>query len=175
MPDWRRVFKTAAVALAASAVLVFCHPLNAETPAQKQTVLDYFMRLPDKYFEVTQQGRKDLVSKENRAIVDVPQGYLRAPGDGAQPTLEVALFKQSSGGYLVGVCHNRDDENDGFLDFYVEKNGKLVEKNGMLPIKYNAGLIYTLPRHGTTISVNSSSGKTSYKLAWNGSRFEKKQ
>jgi len=73
-------------------------------------------------------------------------------GDGAQGTLQVALFRYQ-GRVLVAV---RNEADMGFLDFLRYENGrwKNVTK-AVLPVPFNERYIYTLPRYGTVIKVTT--------------------
>ncbi len=59
-----------------------------------RTVVDYYMLLPDKYFEANRQQRRHwMLDPQRGAIVDVANGYLYAVGDGAQTDIYTRLFK----------------------------------------------------------------------------------
>ena len=107
------------------------------------------------------------------AIVDISNGYLYAPGDGAQTDIYACLFKKSNGTYLMAVGYNDKDEVfETFLDFFVYDHGHMlnVTKN-VFPVRFNKNLFYLLPRWGTTIKVTNTSGKKLYDLVWTGSVF----
>jgi len=143
-----------------------------------QTVLDYYLLLPDKYFEADREQRvRWMLDTTRGAIVDTKNGYLYAPGDGAQTDLYVCLFKQPDGTYLVAVNYNDyDGVFETFLDFYTYKNGRLVDvTKATLPVAFSKNLHYVLPRYGTTIKVTNKSRKRIYDLVWVNSRFELKR
>src|SRR5919106_1956733 len=103
-----------------------CSTLAYQT-ANPHTVLDYYKLLPEKYFEANEEQRvKWMLDPGRGAIVDVKNGYLYAPGDGAQTDVYVCLFKKSDGSYLITVKSHPADTNEFTrLDFYVLKSGKL--------------------------------------------------
>lgn len=61
---------------------------------QPQTVKDYYLLLPEKYFWANQAERIDwMLDPKRGAVVDTKNGYLYAPGDGAQTDIWVCLSK----------------------------------------------------------------------------------
>ncbi|HEV2829112.1 MAG TPA: hypothetical protein VGW76_16060 [Pyrinomonadaceae bacterium] len=120
-----------------------------------------------------------MLDPKRGAIVDLKNGYLFAPGDGAQTDIYVCLFRRSDGNYLIAVNYN--DKNgvfDSFLDFYSLHQGKLQEvRSGVLPVPFDKRLYYILPRFGTTIVATDRSGKKLYDLVWlrNAFRLKKPQ
>jgi len=143
-------------------------------PNEPHTVVDYYMLLPDKYFEANRDERLHwMLDPKRGAIVDISNGYLYAPGDGAQTDIYACLFKKSNGTYLMAVGYNDKDEVfETFLDFFVYDHGHMlnVTKN-VFPVRFNKNLFYLLPRWGTTIKVTNTSGKKLYDLVWTGSVF----
>ncbi|SRR6266404_3681172 len=134
-----------------------------------QTVVDYYMLLPDKYFEANQEQRLHwMLDPKRGAIVDLKNNYLYAPGDGAQTDIYACLLKRSDGKYLIAVNYN--DKNgvfESFLDFYVYHHGRLRDvSSSVMPVAFNKRLFYELPRYGTTIMVTNKSGKKLYDLVW---------
>ena len=55
---------------------------------RKMTVVDYFLRLPDKTLEAPPR-----VWLGNAQVIDKQNGYISIAGDGAQPSFQVALFR----------------------------------------------------------------------------------
>ena len=144
---------------------------------QPQTVLDYYMLLPDKYFEANRDERLHWMLDPTRgAIVDLENGYIFAPGDGAQTDLYVCLFKRSDGKYLIAVNYNdKNDVFESFLDFYLYQQGKLYKvSRSVMSIAFNKDFYYELPRHGTAIVVTNRSGKKLYELVWTKRVFRRK-
>jgi len=148
--------------------------INAAQSSPPRTVLDYYLLLPEKYFEANKEQRvKWMLDPSRGAIVDIKNGYIFAPGDGAQTSIYVCLFKRFQGTPLVAVKSYPSD-TDEFTDlhFYEYKQGILVEvKNGVLPVKVNENLKYEMPRYGRSIEVRDRRGKRIYSLNWSGRRF----
>jgi hypothetical protein len=151
---------------------------QSASPRHPRTVVDYYMLLPDKYFEANREQRLHwMLDLKRGAIVDIPNGYLFAPGDGAQTDIYACIFKRSNGDHLVAVGYN--DKNgvfETFLDFFIYARGRLrnVTKT-VLPVRFSKLLYYDLPRHGTTIRVTNASGKKLYDLVWTGKVFHLKR
>ena len=143
-----------------------------------QTVLDYYMLLPDRYFEANREQRLHwMLDPKRGAIVDIRNGYLYAPGDGAQTDIYVCLFMRSNGKYLIAVNYNdKTGVFESFLDFYVYHDGRLRNMSrSVLPVAFNKRLYYELPRYGTTIVVTNKAGKRLYDLVWARNVFKLKR
>ena len=148
--------------------------ISAAQSSPPKTVLDYYLLLPEKYFEANKEQRvKWMLAPRNGAVVDIKNGYIYAAGDGAQTPIYVCLFKRPYGLPLVAVkSHEPDTRDYTHLDFYELKNGTLVEvKKGVLPVKINGDFKYEMPRYGTTINVRDQRGRRLYNLNWSGRRF----
>jgi hypothetical protein len=106
-------------------------------------------------------------------VVDLRNGYIFAPGDGAQTSIYVCLFKKLHGDYLIAVkSHDVDTDEYTYLDFYEYKRGTLVQvKGAVLPVKVNEEFKYKMPRYGRSIEVRDRSGKKIYSFIWSGKRF----
>ena len=166
-------------------LLIIVAVLSAESPSitlktlNPHTVLDYYLLLPEKYFEANKEERvKWMLDPRRGAIVDVKNGYLYAPGDGAQTDIYVCLFKKADGSYLIAVkTHPSDTEEYTYLEFYVLKGGgKLLDvTKTVLPVAVKEEFKYELPRYGTTIHVKKKSGRKIYDLLWVSDRFTLKK
>jgi hypothetical protein len=146
--------------------------------SKPHTVLDYYELLPEKYFEVNKEQRvKWMLDSRRGAIVDVKNGYLYAPGDGAQTDVYVCLFKKSDGSYLIAVkTHPHDTNEYTRLDLYVFKRGILLDvSKTMLPVAVNEELKYELPCYGRTILVKNKNDRRVYDLIWVADRFRLKK
>jgi hypothetical protein len=146
--------------------------------SKPRTVLDYYLLLPDKYFEANKEQRvKWMLDPKRGAIVDVRNGYIYAPGDGAQMSIYVCLFKKADGSYLIGVKSSYwEDIEYTDLDFYIYEGGGFLEvTKSVLPIAENEELKYEMPRYGTTVKVRNKRGKKIYELVWGGERFRLKR
>ena len=161
--------------------LVFALPASAKP--QRRTVLDYFKMLPSKFFEAPEkqlprmkQLRDGFNPKltEVRSIVDLRNDFLRFPGDGAQPTFDIAVFR-FRGQDTVAVFDNFEN---GQLSFWRARNGRLREvTKSVFPFRLPESSV-ELPRRGTTIQVFRGNGydvpKTRALVArflWRGGRF----
>lgn len=141
---------------------------------KKRTVYDYYMLLPNDYFNIPLASRKNLLDKNAGGIVDEKNGYLYAQGKGSQPSLEVAVFKRKSQEDIVAVCHNETKECVGFMYFYERRPRYqgVVRCPNLLPTKFDAKYNYKLPRNGKTITVTDSAGKVVHTYSWTGSKFQ---
>ena len=168
-------FLTGVLVILASSFATAAQSVNANHP---RTVVDYYMLLPDKYFEADRDQRLHwMLDPKRGAIIDVPNGYLYAPGDGAQTDIYACIFNRANGSYLVAVNYNdKDGVFETFLDFFIYERGHLTSvTKSVLPVPFNKDLFYDLPRHGTTIHVTNSSGKRLYDLVWNRRVFRVKR
>ncbi len=148
-----------------------------------KNVLQYFHLLPSRYFECEPKNRDEhirrMLDSSRGSIIDIPNGYIFAGGDAAQDDLQVCLFKQTDGSFLVGVAATGEaDEFDWHqpLVFFRLEGGRLrpVTKS-VMPFRVQKQVQYKMPRQGTTIRVQTEEGKRLYDLAWNGTKFEKRQ
>lgn len=151
-----------------------CQSTGAAQSSPPKTVLDYYRLLPENYFEANKEQRVTWMLDSGRgAVVDIKNGYIYAPGDGAQTSIYVCLFKRSHGSPLVVVkSHLSDIQDYTRLNFYEYKHGGLVEvKETVLPVKVNEEFKYTMPRYGKSIEVRNARGRKIYSLVWSGRRF----
>jgi hypothetical protein len=153
---------------------LFGAQLTAAQTAEPCTVRDYYLLLPDKYFEANREQRvKWMLDPKRGAVVDTKNGYLLAQGDGAQMSLVVCLFKNHDGTYTIGVDAT-SWEGDWYsrLNFYHYVNGTFVDvTKSVIPVALPEEHWYELPRYGTTIGVANQKRRHLYDLAWNGRRF----
>ena len=149
--------------------------VRAVKPVQPKTVVDYFLLLPQRYFEGSPSDLLSASGKTRRPIVDVGHDYILAPGGDAQPTLNVVLFRHNER-VLVAVLDGGYDPPIPTLDFlrYEHRHWKKVTKQVLpqdaWPDPYQHWT-YTLPRHGTTIEVTDSGGAQVFDLVWRDGRF----
>jgi hypothetical protein len=173
--QWNLLSRTPVRSLLLTLLAVFLFQSTSDAQlSPPKTVLDYYLLLPEKYFEANKEQRvKWMLDPRRGAVVDVKNGYIYAPGDGAQTSIYVCLFRRRQGAPLVAVkSHNSDTQDYTHLDFYEYKNGALVEvKKGVLPVKVNENLKYDMPRYGRTIEVRDRRGRRIYDLNWSGRRF----
>jgi hypothetical protein len=151
------------------------------TPKPK-IVFDYFMLLPQDFFEFPKSHLKSyLYDDSGEAImVDEKNDYLHMWGDAAQASIYMALFRYK-GRVLVGVYS--DGEGGGILNLMRYENGKWRDvTKSMLPVPYNDNYQYIIPRYGTTIKVTTGKsegnwqeygrGKKVYGLVWTQGKFK---
>ena len=153
------------------ALLVLPPSFSVAQSSTPRTVLDYYLLLPDKYFEANKEQRvKWMLDPKRGAVVDIKNGYIYAPGDGAQISIYVSLFTRAAGSPLIAVKSDTEGLTD--LDFYEYKQGALVEiSKGLLPVKVNEEFKYEMPRYGKSIVVRNQQSQRVYSLVWSGRRF----
>lgn len=148
-------------------------------PDAPKNVLEFYKLLPDKYFEADREQRTTVLLDPKRgSIVDIPNGYLYAQGDGAQASLWVCVFKRPDRSYLVVVkTHPGDTDALTSLDFFEFRENRLqpIPPKTILPVAVNGRLTYQMPRQGRTIKVLAPDGTRIYDLTWTGTKFEKRQ
>ena len=122
-------------------------------------------------------------------IVDNGNGYMKCPGDGAQPEFEVALFRYHDGRPLLAVCGGELEGADSLiLDFFqLGRDGKMHKApRTIFPVADSLTLTkdrlhyekwrFELPRRGRTVLVrNQKSGKILRKFTWNGEKFQEEK
>lgn len=150
--------------------------LGSAGAAPKRSVVDYYLLLPQEYFEIPREGRRDWL-KQGGTVIDIPNGYLNTVADGAQMNLEVCLFRKPDGSYVVAVSNDGRDEGGGETLFHLltYRGGRWSNvTRSLLPVRVSDSLIYKLPRRGRTIHVTNARGKRLYDLEWVGTRFVKR-
>ena len=160
---------------------------------QPKTVIDFFNRLPEKYFTLEGCDREtDTDCKKARAeylksfteVNDVANGYFKGGCDGAQSCIEMAIFKRPDSTYLVGVATSGEMINDFY--FLDHAGGRWEDVSAKVVPEYSKKNWYELPRYGTTMKVFakkiteqgddyeiSEKGKLLYSLAWKDGKFTK--
>jgi hypothetical protein len=150
---------------------------------QRLTIVDYFLRLPPKYFEDTPEGILSFLKQPRCGVVDVKNGYISCVGDGAQPEFEAVLFRYRDDRPLLAVCSGElEGPNSVYLDFFeLGPDNRMKEaRRSIFPVR-DAGnekgaWRFELPRHGRTVLVRSQgTEKVRQKFAWNGERFEEEK
>lgn len=152
-----------------------------EEPLVLNSVLDYYLALPDESFtcEISRQYSKE---QREKAIQykNMAAGFMKASVDEFD-NIELALFKNKDTGksYLAFVyecgagcmCTKRlflEYDNDKWVDRYSDffsDLSKLEENDTAIALK--------LPEKGTTITVvNFETGKALADLLWKGNKFE---
>lgn len=114
-------------------------------------------------------------------IEDMPNGYMRLKGENwSERWAEIALFKKSSGGYVVGIAHTECAPTcDTFLSFVERQSGAWVNVTERVYPAMNQSeelRVYQLPRVGRVITVKRSGRfqqktKTLAQFTWSGAQF----
>jgi hypothetical protein len=157
-------------------VVLLASAVSQGKTTNPETVVDYFLLLPQKgFFELEKLERKKWLYGTQGSVVDIKNDYLRMQGDGAQGSLQVALFRYKAQ-VLIAVYNEFED---GTLNFLRYDKGKWKDVTKvMLPVPFNRRCTYTLPRYGTSIRVTRGNGfdyegdgKKLYDLVWAKGRF----
>ncbi|MFT4176015.1 MAG: hypothetical protein QM627_05110 [Luteolibacter sp.] len=153
--------------------VIFGCLLSFITPVSAQDVAQYFSRIPRQVF--TEGTTRELVklARGDQGVVDTKNGYFRLDGDGAQVSLQVALFRFTDRSPLLVVAWGELEEPDfTHVTLFRETGGKMVVADRkILPVADSPGLRFELPRHGRTVIVRDAAGKTVSKWTWSGEEF----
>ena len=144
-----------------------------------KTVADYFLLLPNKYFEWYSLAQRRAWLADKSTVLDIKNDYLYAHGDGAQGGLCVVLFRHA-GRVVVAVQSEGYDPPEPTVDFLRFEHGRWTNVTKQVLDADDAGDFdpclrntVQLPRHGTTIHVLNSVGVQQYDLLWKNGRFVK--
>ena len=174
---------------------------TAQTKANPQTVVDYFMLLPQEHLSLlkyAKKNRKDLIQMQ-----DVKNGYLGLSTVQTEGAAQVALFRKTNREAVIAVSEfDCAPACSGGIKLLQYKNGKWTDATASLLREiddheilaaYNriktkddeahdeSDMPFTsweLPTKGTTLRLvlgdeSESKGKTLLSFAWNGERFVK--
>jgi hypothetical protein len=134
------------------------------------TITDYFLRIPHQGFtEGTPQQLVQIMQRgEGRGLIDTKNGYFRMEGDGAQVSLQGALFRHEDKSPLLVVAWGNLEEPDfTHLTIFKEVKGKMVVANRKIfPVADSDTLRFELPRHGRTVIVRNAAGKEVSRWTW---------
>lgn len=139
--------------------LMFVCLATVATTAQKQsvkstpkTVRDFFMLLPEKYFEVgCCEDTKESYLKAYLDVEDTANGYMKGGAEAGQGGFEMALFKRPNGDYLIGLYSFGEMWDDFYFLEY--RGGKWFDVSKKVIPDYGKYRWYELPRNGTTVKV----------------------
>ena len=181
-------------------MFVFCAAdIPAQTKANPQTVVDYYLLLPTENLPILESvaNRRSIIKKQ-----DLKNGYLRLEG-GWEGWAEIALFRKKNREAVIGVAEvGCGPACSGAAQFLTFRNGKWTDvTTKVMPELEDADILaaynrlktkdddahslddmpYTywqMPQKGTTLKLllgdeSESSGKTLINFAWNGERFVK--
>jgi hypothetical protein len=164
---------------------------HAQTKKPK-TVRDFFMLLPEEYFEIGCCGVHDEPDIEKAhakyletflEVDDPANGYLEGRGHAGQGGIKMALFKRPDGTYLTGVdTHTVLTEDNYFLEY---RNGRWYDVSSKVVPQFSKDKWYVMPRYGTTIEVYAKKviekidddrfiyeqGAKLYDLVWKNGKF----
>lgn len=179
----KRLIPLALLAALPAAAINFTPPAHAKTSRQAmapRTVSDYFLLLPESYFEAASpaESRKVRARMLREAEVDTKNDYLDVGGDAAQAGLSVALFRHAG---RATVAVEASGEYYAF-DVLRLENGRLRNVTRSLVPNFSRHHIYEVPRRGTTIRVYDNllkedeyapaeRGRHLYDLAWRDGKF----
>lgn len=176
----RKLIIVAIIALGASGAFA-----QSKTP---KTPRDYFMQLPDKYFDLdccmSEKNPKAVYLKRYLNVEDNANGYISGHADAAQEGFALTLFKRPNGTYLIGfyTFGEGGPEDTPWTYFFDYSNGKWRDVSRTMIAGYNkAKFVYELPRTGTTVHVYQKDengrdwykGKKLYDLHWKNGKFVK--
>jgi len=159
--------------------------LMAGNVSGNKTILDYYLMIPDSYFQcetedlLRQKDKLELIRKKNLA-----KGYIRASTKDGNIPVEAALFKDDYLGIKV-VAVNVTCPSGCMcrkLDFFFVSNGNLMknEESSIFPktediekaAGVTAGYLFFISEDGKGINVTEAgSGRLLLKIEWSGGTF----
>lgn len=145
--------------------------------AAPKNIDDYFLEIPRQGF--TEGSPTELLAIINRgegsSLIDKKNGYIRLEGDGAQVSLQIALFRYDDNAPLLAVAWGNLEEPDfTHVTFFIEKKGKMiVADRTILPVPDSDKYRFGLPQFGRTIIVRDPKGKIISRHTWSGTAFKK--
>jgi hypothetical protein len=106
-------------------------------------------------------------------LIDSRNGYMFLEGNGAQGSLEIALFLYPNRQPLLAIAWgNYMEEAFAHLSFFTERNSRMVPfDRAILPVSDSGDLRFELPRKGLTVVIRDASGKVFSQWTWNRTRF----
>lgn len=189
------------ISILALAILLFGTVVDAQKKAAKEpkTVMDFYLLLPEDAIAPFSQ------TKDRQSLIktkDLANGYLMLEnGKYWEGWGEIALFKKTSGGYVVGVVDgsNATMHYSGieFLEYENGKWRKITEAifpdvtSEMTLQRYKAKvpndteydlqnppfIYFELPRKGTTVKMfaDAEDEGSLFEFVWTGAKFELKR
>lgn len=145
--------------------------------AAPKGVADYFLGIPSQDFTEGSPAELLAIIKrgEGRSLLDTKRGYMRLSGDGAQVSLQIALFRYADKSPLLAISYGILEEPDfTHVSFFTEKNGKMIlADRTILPVPDSDENRFELPHHGRTIIIRDARGKILSQWTWDGRAFMK--
>jgi hypothetical protein len=132
------------------------------------SITDYFLKIPAQGF--TEGTPQELVKIMQRGsgVIDTKNGYFELEGDGAQVSLQGALFRfEDERPLLVVAWGNLEEADFTHLTIFKEVKGEMVVADRKIfPVADSDNLRFELPRHGRTVVVRNASGKEVSRWTW---------
>ena len=173
---------------------------NALAQTTPKTVTDYLLALPPAHFQLVHPGfqyekpqpktkaQMDDFRRSRIAIEDIKNGFIKyteVPADGDLDWTEIALFKKSSGGYVMAIARSVFYKGcDTTLDFLEYNGGSWFKVTKRYSPKLTPAMekktggykfCFQLPEEGRTLRAYSrwydEPEKTVGEFEWNGERF----
>ena len=138
-------------------------------------VTGYFLKVPHQPFlEGTQRQLLEIAGRGHDGVIDKPNGYVFVPGDGAQVSLQIVLFRYHDRSPLLVVAWgNLEEEDFTHLTLFREEEGKMVVADrAIFPVADSDDHRFELPRFGRTVIVRKRGGGVE-KWTWDGGEFVK--
>lgn len=131
-----------------------------------------FLKVPHQPFlEGTPAKLLEIAGDQREGVIDKPNGYVFVPGDGAQVSLQIVLFRHRDKSPLLAIAWgNLEEEDFTHLTLFREEAGKMVvAERAIFPVADSADVRFELPRHGRTVIVKTPAGVE--KWTWDGAKF----
>ncbi|HRH42730.1 MAG TPA: hypothetical protein PKY82_13965 [Pyrinomonadaceae bacterium] len=144
--------------------------------AQRDTIKDYYLLMPQKYDGSTFAEREEILEYVGETTIDIENGYISYVTPLSGEVFEVVLFKNSDGEIYIAYNQDCDLEYNVPTKFYFlhYDNGTWIDvTNQVMPIPINKKYKYKLPQKGTTVQVTTAGGKKMYNLIWKNGKFVK--
>ncbi len=150
--------------------------ITAATAAPKN-ITDYFLAIPNQAFTEGSPAEllKIIKRGEDGSVLDTKNGYMRLSGDGAQVSLQVALFRFADKSPLLAVAWGNLEEPDfTHVTFFRERGGRMEKADrSILPAIDSGSHRFELPRLGRTVIIRNAGGEILLKYTWDGTQFRK--
>ncbi len=172
-------------ALIVTGYFSFIETVPVTAAAMEKTVLDYYLQLPDEYFQCETENilkQKDKLSRIKKK--DLKKGYIHATTMDGNIPIETVLFTDEYMGISVFAVNVRCSAGCMCrrLDFFFVNDGRIMKNDGdgLFPsseeIEKAAGVSdgyeFVLPEDGKGINIaDEESGKILLRIKWSGGTF----
>jgi len=157
------------------AITVLSLALLSSAQAKEKGIEEYFLELPEsaEFLEGKPAQLLNYIHNNHQGEVDRENGYLTFNGDGAQVSLQVALFRYQDRRPLLAVSYGLLEQPDyTHLAFFEEREGKMRPASIAFPVKPAGNkYVFELPHRGRVITVKDQRGKIVGKARFDGSGF----